>query len=167
MILREGRLQIRLPQGVLGSKFDDNRTHGLSHTMKAVDFIIEARGSYWFIELKDPSVPTAPSEWKETYERDLIKDRLDRDLVQKYRDSWLYMWACGSQVSVSECCYYVIVNLDSLDSALLLTRSEALRRRLPIDHPKGTWSRRFVTDAGVFNLESWNNRFPQFPLTIV
>ena len=88
-------------------------------------------------------------------------------LVQKYRDSWLYMWAYGSQVSDSECCYYVIINIESLESALLLKRTDVLKSKVPIDHPKGKWQRRFVSSVMIFNLESWNRSFPDYPLTIV
>ncbi|MBF0179998.1 MAG: hypothetical protein HQM03_08245 [Magnetococcales bacterium] len=41
-VLTEGHLQITLPPGVVGRKFDD-ASHGLSHCMQAVDFIIPAQ----------------------------------------------------------------------------------------------------------------------------
>ena len=75
VVLREGRLQIQLPRGVQGWKFDDHRTHGLS-TMKAVDFIIEQNKSFWFVELKDPSIPSAPPDRPEEYKADLMENRL-------------------------------------------------------------------------------------------
>jgi hypothetical protein len=40
-VLTEGKLQIKLPAGAIGRKFDDSASHGLSHCMKAVDFIVE------------------------------------------------------------------------------------------------------------------------------
>lgn len=40
-VLAENDLQISLPASVTGRKFDDGATHGLSHCMKAVDFIVE------------------------------------------------------------------------------------------------------------------------------
>lgn len=43
-VLEEGTLQLVLPRGTQGRKFDDD-THGLSHCMKAVDFIIETSDS--------------------------------------------------------------------------------------------------------------------------
>jgi len=57
--LAEGDLQIALPAGAAGRKFDDGATHGLSHCMKAVDFIVELEDRILFIEFKDPDHPTA------------------------------------------------------------------------------------------------------------
>ena len=50
--LREGRLRIEAPSGFTGSKFDDERSHGLSHAMRAVNFVLEKKGVVWFIEIK-------------------------------------------------------------------------------------------------------------------
>ncbi|MGC8733127.1 MAG: hypothetical protein ACP5RC_12855, partial [Halothiobacillaceae bacterium] len=58
-VLAEGDLQITLPAGVVGRKFDDEASHGLSHCMKAVDFIIELEDRTYFVEFKDPENPNA------------------------------------------------------------------------------------------------------------
>lgn len=50
--LREGELQISLPKSVQGRKFDD-QTHGLSHCMKAVDWIIDLPDKVYLVEVKD------------------------------------------------------------------------------------------------------------------
>ena len=57
--LREGNLQITFPQGAKVRRFDDRASHGLSHCMKAVDFIVEEVNRTSFIELKDPDHPNA------------------------------------------------------------------------------------------------------------
>lgn len=46
-VLAEDDLQITLPSGVVGRKFDDETSHGLSHCMKAVDFIVEMDDRPW------------------------------------------------------------------------------------------------------------------------
>ena len=41
MRLTEGDLQITFNNAIVCRKFDDHLAHGLSHCMKAVDFIVE------------------------------------------------------------------------------------------------------------------------------
>ena len=57
--LTEGNLQIIFPRGATARKFDDKSSHGLSHCMKAVDFIVELTDRVLFIEIKDPQHPLA------------------------------------------------------------------------------------------------------------
>ena len=47
-VLTEGDLQIVLTGSVNARKFDDPSTHGLSHCMKAVDFILETDQEIFF-----------------------------------------------------------------------------------------------------------------------
>lgn len=47
---------------LLGRKFDDEAAHGLSHCMKAVDFIIELPERLLFVEFKDPENPQTPAK---------------------------------------------------------------------------------------------------------
>ena len=56
MILTEGDLQITFNNVIVCRKFDDRLAHGLSHCMKAVDFIVELHDRY---EVKDPLDPQA------------------------------------------------------------------------------------------------------------
>lgn len=58
MVLREGNLELELPPGAKGWKFDD-AGHGLSHCMKAVDFIVELPDRLFFVEIKDLSIRPA------------------------------------------------------------------------------------------------------------
>ncbi len=55
----EEDLEIEIWRVVDARKFDDPPSHGLSHCMKAVDFIVERPDSYLFIEFKDPQDPKA------------------------------------------------------------------------------------------------------------
>ena len=52
-LLREGDLEVEFVDANNGRKFDEE--YGLSHCMKAVDFIVEFEDRYLFIEFKDPS----------------------------------------------------------------------------------------------------------------
>lgn len=165
MILQEGRLRIDLPPNAIGWKFD-NESHGLSHAMKAVDFIVESQNVVWFIEIKDPSHPNVPSREQARFSQKLESTDIDIDLVRKYRDFWLYLWACEKVDEFIECRYYVIIVNKSLDNIQLEQRSSSLQKTLPLDDLGGRWRRKFVMECGVFNMESWNQRFTDYPITI-
>ena len=51
--LTEGKLEFVFEGAVSARKFDGH-DHGLSHCMKAVDFIVEFQDQYLFVEVKDP-----------------------------------------------------------------------------------------------------------------
>ena len=54
----EGDLRVEF-RGVVEARKFDGSDHGLSHCMKAVDFIVELPERYLFIEFKDPQNPNA------------------------------------------------------------------------------------------------------------
>lgn len=125
-VLVEDDLQITLPATVTGRKFDDKDTHGLSHCMKAVDFIIELPQSLLFVEFKDPENPKAQAKDRAAFIRKFLSGQLDSDLKTKYRDSWLYEWAQGRvQKPVT---YLILLGASTLSAAELLARTEALKR---------------------------------------
>ena len=131
--------------------------------MKAVDFIVEFDDRYLFIEFKDPQNPKAPEEGGREFIEELRSSGLDSDLMYKYRDSFLYEWASGR--AEKPIYYLVLVAWDGLSPADLTTRTDALRRLLPLDGPAlGSWSRPIVADCFVFNVGSWNRNFPRYPL---
>lgn len=165
MKFTEGDLEMDIPTAVGGGKFDGG-THGLSRCMKAVDFVIELVDRYLFIEFKDPDHPGATAQSREEFKGKLNDGKLDEDLKYKYRDSFLYEWASGRGNKPVE--YLVLIALDTLDDAALMTRTEALQRKLPRYGPGGRpWRREIVRACGVFNLESWNRKLPNYPVNRV
>ena len=160
----EGNLQIAFPRGAKAKKFDDGASHGLSHCMKAVDFIVEEDDRVSFIEIKDPEHPRAKERNREKFIREFYSGKLDEDLKYKYRDTFLYEWA---SVSFDKPIFYlVVVALGRLTEPELLLRSDDLKRKLPLNGPRsGAWKRPIVTDCMVFNIETWNEYQPRFPLT--
>lgn len=161
--LAEGDLQIALPAGAAGRKFDDGATHGLSHCMKAVDFIVELDERILFIEFKGPDHPAAQPKDRNTFLTKILSGGLDSDLKTKYRDSFLYEWGAGR---VTKPIYYlVLIGASSLSEAELLARTDALRRQLPAHGPGDRpWKKPFVAGCGVMNIETWNKALPQFPV---
>ncbi len=159
-VFTEGDLQISIDASLKPRKFDDN-SHGLSHCMKAVDFIVELSEMYLFIEFKDPEHPLSSHQDRQEFVQDFSSGRVDEDLKYKYRDSLLYEWASGRADKPIR--YYVLVAIDALTEANLQARTEDLRRRLPAKGPSG-WTRQNVQDCAVFNIECWNRLLPGLPV---
>lgn len=160
-ILQEGNLQINLPECARGRQFDGPE-HRLSHCMKAVDWIVELQDLIYFIEVKDlDSKDARAHSAKDRFLQELEKGKRDSDFIRKFRDSFLHEWASGK--IERPIIYIVVIACSALDRAMLLNRKDALRRNLPADLPAG-WKRPLAKDCWVFNIETWNDRFPKFPL---
>ncbi len=164
--LTEGNLQITFPRGANARKFDDE-SHGLSHCMKAVDFIVELTDRVSFIEIKDPEHPCAPSEDRKAFLEKFQSERLDKDLVYKFRDSFLYEWACERIDKPID--YWILIASETLTKAHLGPRTEAIKRKLPLsrelpESAKKQWKREIVAKCGVFNICTWNKYFPNYPV---
>lgn len=160
-ILEEGDLRIDVGDTLSDRKFDDDG-HGLSHCMKAVDFVVEFSDRYLFIEVKDPGNPQASAERSRDFIRRFQSGEMDEDFKYKYRDSFLYEWASGR--ADKPIYYLILIAHDNLDGDSLNRRMDELRRKLPLRGPRSQdWRRPFVSGVGVFNLSSWNRRYPLRP----
>ncbi len=159
-VFTEGDLQLTVNNVVDVRRFD-GPGHGLSHCMKAVDFIVEESDRYLFIEFKDPQHPNSQEGNREEFIQSFHRGRLDEDFVHKYRDSFLYEWASGR--ANKPIYYYVMVASDTLDRTQLTERTDDLRRKLPV---VGTdaWVSSIVEGCAVFNIPSWNEAFPDYPI---
>ena len=159
--LTEGNLEITFPHNTRVRKFDDSELHGLSHCMKAVDFIVEEDDRVFFIELKDPEHPRARERDKARFIESLQSGHLDENLKYKYRDTLLYEWASGN---IEKPIYYwIIIAISGLTNAELLARTDGLNSKLPLQGPRsGIWNQSIVAGCMVFNIQSWNDRFPGF-----
>ena len=162
--LTEGNLRMAFPPDVTARRFDDGASHGLSHCMKAVDFIVEEANRVSFIEIKDPEHPCAVPENKEKFVNRFLSGKLDKDLKYKYRDTFLYQWAAGKIHKPVR--YLVIVAIENLTTATLSARTNHLKRNLPVNGPSSEkWIQPIVTDCMVFNIRTWNRHLPRFPLS--
>jgi len=161
--LIEGDLRLTLSGQTTGRKFDGAGLR-LSHCgLKAVDRILDLPERIYFVEVKDPEVPGAEEHKNSNrFFQSFLAGNLTSDLAAKFRDSFLYEWACdrvGKPIS-----YFVIVASGNLDAAQLLTRSDDLKRRLPVGTP-ANWIRPIAYDCHVVNVAKWNELFPQYPLS--
>ena len=140
-------------------KFDD-ASHGLSHCMKAVDFIVEYPDEFWFIEFKDPEAPYAKEINQNKFVQEFKSGDLDGKLICKYRDSFLYEWAAGR--AGKPVYYFVLIAIQNLSGAELSSRTDDLKRRLPVGLPESaSWIHPIVQDCHVFNIEAWNKHLSQ------
>ena len=170
-VIEEGSLIIEIPDALSFKKFDDGKSHGLSHCMKAVDFIVETKDRIIFIEIKDPP-PTGKNTAK--FIEELQSGRLDETLKYKYRDSFLYEWA--SEKINKPVYYYVIIALDKLDPASLLFRTDELKRKPPFLLPYGSAklfihaqyliSNRGIRHSEIRNIKSEESKHKQMPYHI-
>ena len=161
----EEDLELEIRRVVDARKFDDSPSHGLSHCMKAVDFIVEYPNLYLFIELKDPQNPNAKPHSQKCFIQRFMSGQLDEDLKHKFRDSFLYEWAAG-RADDKPVHYLVLIALASLRKADLDRRTDALQAKLPLHGPQsGSWIRSLVRSCTVFNMAAWNNRFPDLTVS--
>jgi hypothetical protein len=164
--LIEKDLKVTFPAGTKARKFDDEN-HGLSHCMKAVDFIVELDDRTLFIEFKDPDDPNAakaknPANSIEKF----LSGGIDTDLQYKYRDSYLYELASGRVHKPIY--YYVLIGAKTMSDAELLARTDALKRKIPVKGVKSKpWQHPLVAGCAVMNLASWNRTLPMFPASRV
>lgn len=166
MILEEDDLVFDFRTALSGAKFDD-RNHGLSHCMKAVDFIIETADKVIFIEVKDPQRPQAQQKDRERFLDELKSDKLIKEiLVVKGRDSFLYKFAAGEVSRIRKPIhYYVLIAQDTLDSALLIQLTDKLRKAIPTSGPDNRrWQSPFIEECAVFNLKTWKINLPHIPV---
>lgn len=82
--MREGELVLVLPDGVEGRQFD-GADHGMSHCMKAVDWVIKPARKLLFDEVKDPASSAARRhEDAERFAKSFQSSDLIPDLVTKF-----------------------------------------------------------------------------------
>ncbi|HOE11910.1 MAG TPA: hypothetical protein PLQ35_14830 [bacterium] len=161
--ITEGNLRISVPSDVTARKFDIGDTHGLTHCMKAVDLILEFKDHFLFIEIKDPEHPQANAMDRDTFIKKFQTGKIDEDLKYKYRDSFLYEWACGK--IEKPIYYYVLIAIDGLTEADLQAKADDLKRKVPQCGPSsGIWKHWIVEDVMVFNLSTWNKHLKDFPI---
>lgn len=167
-ILSERSIVFDFSRAVNARRFDDH-LHGLSHCMKAVDFVVETDRRILLLEVKDFEDPDAQEI---AVVRPHVAAQLQEDLedfrqgrwtqsvfVQKCRDTLLYSWGT-QQIDFTDppkpIFYCVVIGLSNLQTAELLAEQDRLLRQIPLVVPEGIPWRNFIQGCAVFNLESWN-----------
>lgn len=177
MILEEGDLRFEFDDAIEALRFDDEN-HQLTHCMKCVDFIVEFEAFYIFVEVKDPKLPDLLTPGLAQHvadgrRRDLQKfvkkfesGELGRDLVTKFRDSFLYRWA---EEKLDKPIYYLmLLELPFIDNALFVAKAEEISRQLPFaaqGQPIARWQKSLVAGCACFGIDKWNERFTKWRVT--
>lgn len=160
--LIEGDIEFDFSKALTARHFHDDQ-HGLSHCMKAVDFIVELPDRIYFIEVKDPGHPEArPKNSKDFVRKMRSKKLIKESLTPKARDSYLYELAMGN---ISKPVYYIVlIELKSLSAAELSTQTDLLKKDIPVDGPPGNhWPNKFIHNCAIMNLNKWNSALSIFP----
>ena len=158
MILQEGNLKFNFTGALSVFKFDEQNSlspnfHGLSHCMKAVDFVAEYDDYYLFVEIKDPT---------DSARYDSVKDKnaLIKNLVTKFRDTFIYRWA--EQKLDKPVRYQCLVEVDN---ALILYLLKQLKCQLPTNKTPDHWYRSLTSLCAVVNMATWNKTFSDIQVT--
>lgn len=165
MKLRERDIEIEFTNAIDGLVFDQMKSgqpnyHGIGE-MHRVDFIVEFEDAIVFVEVKDPGNPKAQAKGLEKFYSELKNGKLSSTFANKFIDSFLYRWA---EEKVHKPIYYL--NLVTLDAELLPNFSDEISKKIP---PMGKdisrWKRQLAENCQVFNIETWNENFPKWPVT--
>lgn len=164
MRLIEGDLVFEFNNAVDAFKFDETdktsvHYHGLSHCMKGVDFIVELQDIYLFVEIKDPGNSLATEERREKFKTKAASGELIPELVQKYRDTFLYRWA---ENKIDKPIKYVC--LVTLENALVSSLMKQLKKHVPEGDAGLRWQHGIAQSCIIANIKTWNHSFNQWPV---
>lgn len=158
-------LSFKFPDGADAFVFDQMKPqlpnfHGIDE-MARVDFIVELSNEILFIEVKDPSNPNARLEGIKKFYDSLNDNTLCENFAKKFMDSFVYRWA---ENKVTKPVHYLC--LVTIDSEQLQNLTDQIINKLPpIGIPVARWQRSFLQNCQVFNIETWNENFPKWPVS--
>lgn len=167
MKLRERDIEIDFTNAIDTLMFDQMKAgqpnyHGIGE-MHRVDFIVELEEAILFIEVKDPGNPKAQAKGLKKFRDELNDGTLSSTFASKFIDSFFYRWA---EDKLSKTVYYL--SLVTLEGEVLPNFSDEIAKKLPgAGKSSPRWGRHPVQNCQVFNLETWNENFPKWPVTRV
>jgi len=141
-------------------KVDEPNYHGIGE-MHRVDFVVEFDEAIIFVEIKDPSNPNAQAKGLKKFQKELNDGTLSSTFASKFIDSFFYRWA---EDKLSKSVHYL--SLVTLESALLPNFSDEIAKKIsPAGKNSSRWQRHPVETCQVFNIETWNENFPKWPVS--
>lgn len=167
MKLRERDIEIDFTNAIDTLVFDQMKAdqpnyHGIGE-MHRVDFIVELEEAILFVEVKDPDNPKAQEKGLKKFRDELNDGTLSSTFASKFIDSFFYRWA---EDKLSKTVHYL--SLVTLESEVLPNFSDEIAKKLPpVGKVSPRWGRHPVQNCQVFNLETWNENFPKWPVTRV
>ena len=163
----EGGICLDFSRAVSRPRKFDNGGHGLSHAMKAVDFIAEYHDHFVFLEVKDFRGLEGPTRracraCSRAACAKKAADWLLDSLVGKFKDSWLFH-SCESRVD-KPARFYAL--LEGLDAPMLAWLTGQLEIRLPVTGLPARWRRRLAQKCGVMDIINWNRIIDYIPASL-
>lgn len=150
--VQEFDLELSFPGAEAVIHFDDSKYHA-SSTVQRVDFIAEYKAHYLFVEIKDPDIPTAQNS--AAFVDKLKSGKLVQSLAGKFRDTQFFRLAQGKNDRKVR--YVVLLSMQCLDNALLVTKQDELRKAIPIKHVD--WANDCAASCIILNFEQWKIQF--------
>ncbi|MBA5607371.1 hypothetical protein H3H36_18605 [Duganella sp. FT3S] len=158
-------LLFHFPDGLNLNKLDKQGVK-LPVRMKFVDLVIERAQDILLVEIKDPSHSRSPDKERNTYLKRLADNSiLTQDLTPKARDSYLYLHLMERDNKPFK--YVVLLGLDAFDPNIQKAVMSGFKDRLLADIREESfeaWKRKHIADCVVLSVDSWNQRFPEWPL---
>lgn len=152
-----------------GVEFNELDKQGLKLPvrMKFVDLVIERENDILLIEIKDPSHSKSPDKEKNSYLKRLSNNSvLAQELTPKARDSYIYLHLMEKDKKPFK--YIVLIGLDAFDSNKQKAILSGFKDRLMADircESFEAWKRKHISDCAVLSVDTWNEIFPDWPVT--
>ena len=135
--------------------------------MKFVDLVIERDNDVLLVEIKDPSHSKSPDKERNNYFKRLSDNSvLTQELTPKARDSYSFLHLMERDGKPFK--YIVVIGLDAFDSAQQKAVLTGFKDRLLADvrcEAYEAWKRKHIADCAVLSVNTWNEYFPQWPVT--
>ncbi len=165
MKLRERDIEIDFTDAIDAIVFDQMNSDQPNYRgigeMHRVDFVVEFNEVVIFVEVKDPGNPRAQAKGLEKFQNELNNGILSSTFASKFIDSFFYRWA---EDKLFKTIHYL--NLVTLEGELLPNLSDEIAGKLsPAGKNSPRWQRHPVQNCQVFNIETWNENFPKWPIT--
>jgi len=152
-------------------KWDELDKQGvkLPERMKFVDLVIERDTDVLLVEIKDPSHSKSPDNERNSYLKRLSDNSvLTQELTPKARDSYTFLHLMERDGKPFK--YIVLIGLDAFDPIQQKAVLTGFKDRLMADvrcEAYEAWKRKHIADCAVLSVETWNQKFPNWPVTRV
>ncbi|WP_292995143.1 hypothetical protein [Nitrosomonas sp.] len=135
--------------------------------MKFVDLVIERDADVLLVEIKDPSHSKSPNKERNSYLKRLSDNSvLTQELTPKARDSYSFLHLMERDSKPFK--YIVLIGLDAFDPMQQKAVLIGFKDRLMADirwEAYSAWKRKHIADCAVLSVETWNQQFPNWPVT--
>lgn len=159
-------LLFEFPDGVKWDELDKQGVK-LPVRMKFADLVIERDADVLLVEIKDPSHSKSPDKERNSYLKRLSDNSvLTQELTPKARDSYTFMHLMKRDGKPFK--YIILIGLDAFDPSRQKAILTGFKDRLMADircEAYEAWKREHIADCAVLSVETWNQKFPKWPVT--